>query len=450
MFVLCLLLGLLPAALAASNAADCLDCCKASGLSGCSTELYVVGEASKVFKEGSGWRASGLYIVSCDGRGFFDDGRTTVFSSLPTAGDVAKSSSAQWDCFAKTCQLPTNLCFDSGGGHVSMCDTGQGPTAAAFRAAPGPRPGVASSVPTAPASTASSLTASSATPTVGSGVTVMIDGRALSVEVAGPQSAPAGTASSTSSTPSTPSASPPPAVAGKPKGTGTILFDDLDDEEILAGMRRELDPSSAPAKEYQRPEDGGGVVGGVVGPVLKPGGSWTPSATSTYTPSSTPSPGLPSAVNTPPPGSSAVKLDAVALLTQGLPRDPPAECEAPMEALRGEARKQVMAGDDLRLGKDAAGAIQKYRAALSMDACNGYAWLGLGESAVAIDRPDIAIRALRNATTLLPQHYGAWTELGQSYEAIRQLDLAVAAYKKAVALKAGLEIPLAGLQRLGQ
>jgi tetratricopeptide (TPR) repeat protein len=145
-----------------------------------------------------------------------------------------------------------------------------------------------------------------------------------------------------------------------------------------------------------------------------------------------------------------VKLDAVALLTQGLPRDPPAECEAPMEALRGEARKQVMAGDDLRLGKDAAGAIQKYRAALSMDACNGYAWLGLGESAVAIDRPDIAIRALRNATTLLPQHYGAWTELGQSYEAIRQLDLAVAAYKKAVALKAGLEIPLAGLQRLGQ
>lgn len=441
MVVLCLLLGLLPAALAASNAADCLDCCKASGLSGCSTELYVVGEASRVSKEGSGWRASGLYIVSCDGRGFFDDGRTTVFSSLPSAGDVAKSSSAQWDCFAKTCQLPTNLCFDSGGGHVSMCDTGLGPTAAAFRSAPGPKAGVASSAPTA--SVAPAPTSGAPSPALGSGVTVMIDGRALSVEVAGPQSPPTAPAA-------TPEPSAPPAVAARPKGTGTILFDDLDDDEILAGMRRELDPNSAPAKDFQRAEDGGGITGGVVGPVVTPGGSWVPSATSTYTPSSTPSPGLPSAVNTPPPGSSAVKLDAVALLTQGLPRDPPAECEAPMEALRGEARKQVMAGDDLRVGKDAAGAIQKYRAALSMDSCNGYAWLGLGESAVAINRPDIAIRALRNATTLMPQHYGAWTELGQSYEAIRQVDLAVAAYKKAVALKAGLEIPLAGLQRLGQ
>lgn len=445
MVVLCLLFGLLPAALAASNAADCLDCCKASGLSGCSTELYVVGEGSKVSKEGGGWRASGLYIVSCDGRGFFDDGRTTVFSTVPASGDVAKSSSAQWDCFAKTCQLPTNLCFDSGGGHVSMCDTGQGPTAAAFRAAPGPRAGVS-----APSASSSPVRSGAPAPAFGSGVTVMIDGRALSVEVAGPQSPPTGTASSTPSTPSPPSAPTPPAVAARPKGTGTILFDDLDDAEILAGLRRELDPDRAPAKESHRAEDGGGVTGGVVGPVLTPGGSWTPSATSTYTPSSTPSPGLPSAINTPPPGSSAVKLDPVALLTQGLPRDPPAECEAPMEALRGEGRKQVMAGDDLRLGNDAAGAIQKYRAALSMDACNGYAWLGLGESAVAIDRPDIAIRALRNATTLMPQHYGAWTELGQSYEAIRQVELAVAAYKKAVALKAGLEIPLAGLQRLGQ
>ena len=207
-----------------------------------------------------------------------------------------------------------------------------------------------------------------------------------------------------------------------------MLFDDMDDEEILAEMHRDLgQDNNAPTQAF------------------------TPSATPSYTPSSVPAPVSPTAVYSPAPTSdlAPVKPDAIALLTQGLPKDPPPECQAPMEALRGEARKQVMAGDDLRMARDAAGAIQKYRAALSMDSCSGYAWLGLGESAVALDRPDIAIRALHNATTIMPQHYGAWTELGEAYEAINQVDLAVAAYRKAVAIKPGLTVPLAGLQRLG-
>lgn len=439
------LLLALPPALAGPNADACTSCCRDAGLSGCSTELYVVGEATKVSKEGSGWRASGLHVVSCDGRGFFDDGRTTVFSSVPSGGDVAKSSSAQWACFAQSCQLPSGLCFDDTVGHVSVCGTGEPPAAAAFRAAPAPRSG------TAPASLPS------AAPTAPGSVTVMVAGRALNVQVAGAQSAqaappaypapvappaPASPSTSTYAPPAPVAPAPAPAPTPKPKSTG-ILFDDLDDDEILEQLRAESDPTE---------DTPGGVYGGVVGPVLSapaPTQSWSPSATPTYTPAPAPVPVAPSAYNTPPPTSTAPKLDAVAQLTQGLPRDPPEECEAPIEALRSEARKQVMTGDDLRLGKDAAGAIQKYRAALSMDACNGYAWLGLGESAVALERPDIAIRALRNATTLLPQHYGAWTELGQAYEAIQQVDMAISAYKKALALKPGLAVPMAGVQRLG-
>jgi len=423
------LLLALPPALAGSNADACTSCCRDAGLSGCSTELYVVGEATKVMKEGSGWRASGLHVVSCDGRGFFDDGRTTVFSSVPTGGDVAKSSSAQWACFSQSCQLPSGLCFDDTVGHVSVCGTGDPPAAAAFRAAPAPRSG------TAPSSVAVGA------PTAPGSVTVVVAGRSLNVQVAGAQTAQ--TAPPAYSAPmAAPAPAPAPAPKPKPKSTG-ILFDDLDDDEILAQLRAESDPTL---------DTPGGVAGYVVGPVITapaPTQSWSPSATAAYTPDPAPLPVAPSAYNTPPPSSSAPKLDAVAQLTQGLPRDPPDECEAPIEVLRSEARKQVMTGDDLRLGKDAAGAIQKYRAALSMDSCNGYAWLGLGESAVALERPDIAIRALRNATTLLPQHYGAWTELGQAYEAIQQVDMAITAYRKALALKPGLAVPMAGVQRLG-
>ena len=148
------LLLLSSAAFAGSNADTCSSCCRDAGLSGCSTELYVVGEATRVSKEGAGWRASGLHVVSCDGRGFFDDGRTTLFSSVPSGGDVAKSSSAQWSCFAQSCQLPSGLCFDDEAGHVSVCATGQPPAAAAFRAAPAPKGGS----PTAPTPVAAAPT----------------------------------------------------------------------------------------------------------------------------------------------------------------------------------------------------------------------------------------------------------------------------------------------------
>ncbi len=408
-----------PALAATTGAADCLQCCQQSGLPACGTDIYVDGDGTRVTKEGNAWRASGLFVMSCDGRGFFDDGHTAVYATAPSAGDAAKSSSAQWACFAKNCQLPVGLCFDADAGRVTDCATGAGPTAAQLRGAPGPKrpaPYVAPS---------SSPTASAATP---GGLIVVVGGKSLSVQVAPAEAAPssptpASPASAATWTPTpapawtpTPAPTPvaqapvPPApVAPAPKPKPSVLFDDLSDDDIRA------DPEKAAATAT--------AVTPVVAPVAAPP---VPTAAAT-----------------------AGKTDPMTQLTVGLPKDPPQDCEAPSDELHSEARKQVMAGDDLRLAKDVSGAVSKYRAALSMDTCNAYAWFGLGESAIVLNRQDIAIRALHNTITLMPQNYGAWLDLGQAYEAIRQVDAAVAAYQQALAAKPGLQAAVDGLARLG-
>ncbi len=131
-----------------------------------------------------------------------------------------------------------------------------------------------------------------------------------------------------------------------------------------------------------------------------------------------------------------------------LPADPPETCKPPLDALRLEARKRVDLGDEKRMRKDPDGALQEYRAALSMDACNAYGWLGIGDVASELARPDLAIRALRNTTRILPGHYGAWTLLGKNYEAIRQTTLAAQAYKKALDLRPGQMEALDGWRRV--
>lgn len=139
--------------------------------------------------------------------------------------------------------------------------------------------------------------------------------------------------------------------------------------------------------------------------------------------------------------------DPMAALAATLPADPPATCKTPAEVIRAEARKRVDAGDDRRIRKDALGALQEYRAALTMDVCNAYAWNGIGDVASEAARPDLAVRALRNTTRLLPGHYGAWTALGRNYEALRQNALAAEAYAAALALRPGLPEALDGWRR---
>lgn len=437
-FFFSLLGAIEPASAATTTAADCLECCQKAGMTACGTDVFVNGEGSKVYKEGSSWRVSGLYVMSCDGRGFFDDGRTALFSTEPAAGDLAKAPSAQWACFRQTCQLPVGLCLDGDAGHISMCDTGAPPTGAAFRGAPGPR----LNRPSAAAVPVPVTGPVGARPVPLGALVVVVAGKTLAVELTPAQTAPAGTPAVAASPPVAfpPVASPPvaspapvaaPAAAVKPKSTP--LFEDLDDDELLAELN-------------------GGVKAPVAPPAAAGAQTWTPSANATYTPSPTASPVGPTALFTPAPGSSpatASNSAAITQLTEGLPRDPPDVCHAPSDALHSESRKQVMTGDDLRLAKDVAGAIQKYRAAISMDLCNGYGWIGLGEAAISLGRPDLAIRTLRNGTMLMPQHYGAWLELGQAYEAIHEVDAAIGSYQRALSVKPGLPGAVEGLSRLG-
>jgi tetratricopeptide (TPR) repeat protein len=99
------------------------------------------------------------------------------------------------------------------------------------------------------------------------------------------------------------------------------------------------------------------------------------------------------------------------------------------------------------MAKDKEGAAREYRAALTMDTCNGYAWLGVGEAANALDRPDLAIRSLRVATRLLPRHHGALLLLAKAYEAFGQRPLAAEAYRRALELSPGLPDAVEGYAR---
>lgn len=147
------------------------------------------------------------------------------------------------------------------------------------------------------------------------------------------------------------------------------------------------------------------------------------------------------------PPSTPADTDPFTLFSKALPTDPPDPCKVVADTLRAEARKRVDLGDEKRLRKDTPGALQEYRVALTMESCNAYAWFGVGEVASEAGRPDLAVRALRNTTRLLPTHPRAWTLLGGAYEALRQPQLAAEAYTKALELRPGLPEALDGWRR---
>lgn len=146
--------------------------------------------------------------------------------------------------------------------------------------------------------------------------------------------------------------------------------------------------------------------------------SWTISAP----PSAVPTPSAPGPVAAPSP---------VAL---SLPNDPPDPCTPAPDAVRAEARKRVGTGDDYRIVGKSDLALGDYKAALTMDKCNGYAWMSLAQMANDQQRTDLAIRALRNTTRLLPSHPGAFLMLGKALESFGQQRSAAEAYKRATEL----------------
>lgn len=357
---------------AAAGELDCRRCCEAQGAGECEISLRVYGPESRLSQDRGGWRVDGVYVIGCDGRGWFDNSKVAYLMREPVDGELAmpESDPAALDCFQRACAMPRDLALsaaDAAGTRVVRSSTtGLPPDRMAYRRAPStPSPAEAARTPAAvpPAATNTIVTGSSA-------AVVVIEGRTIYAQRAPGSTSPA--------------------------------------------VRPVVDPAADPEPPVRIT---------TTAPVVQVA-SVAPATTASPPPAPGPDP-----------------------FTIGLPPDPPAECYT-AEGDRGTAaRAQVMAGDDMRIARDLLGAVSAYRAAITLDVCSAYGWLGMGQSALALQRPDIAARALRNATRLMPTHYGAWTELGRAYEGIQQLALAHAAFEEALARKADLPDANAGWRR---
>jgi hypothetical protein len=175
-----------------------------------------------------------------------------------------------------------------------------------------------------------------------------------------------------------------------------------------------------------------------------------PTSPSAATPWTTTAPTAPTtpAIPAAPAWSGANPDDPVNALVAGLPSDPTASCAPPSEAARAEARTLANAAEELRIAGRFNDALARFRAVVQIDRCNAWGWLGIGQTATALARPDVAVRALRNAVTLLPRHYGAWTELGKAYETVGDASRAASAYQSALAVRPDYAEAAAGARRV--
>ena len=119
------------------------------------------------------------------------------------------------------------------------------------------------------------------------------------------------------------------------------------------------------------------------------------------------------------------------------------------EALAAESRRRDEAGNEAQLAGEFQRAIDEYRAALTLDPCNAYAWADLGSVALQVDMASEAAVALAQAVELQARHYTAFTNLGLAYEALGQPLLARQAFLAALGLRPHHPPAEEGLERLG-
>ncbi len=149
------------------------------------------------------------------------------------------------------------------------------------------------------------------------------------------------------------------------------------------------------------------------------------------------------------PAAAAPARPAVTLASDTpMPNAPPMPC-MPNPALREPSKAQVNAGNASAVAGDWNAAVQNYVAAISIDACNPFAWADLGEAFLLAGIPSQARVSLLTATQLMPQHYQAWTNLGLAEEALGRADAAGAAFKAALAAKPDHQPAIDGTSRIG-
>ena len=142
-----------------------------------------------------------------------------------------------------------------------------------------------------------------------------------------------------------------------------------------------------------------------------------------------------------PPAAPVVEADPT------LPDPPAMPCKA-ATSLRLAANDQIDAGNEAVVANDLPTALDRYRAALTMDRCNAQAWAALGDALLSAGYPAEARTALDLATQLMPTHAHAWTRLGEASEAEGDRQAAQTAYRKALVESPGYAPAEQGLHRV--
>jgi tetratricopeptide (TPR) repeat protein len=131
-----------------------------------------------------------------------------------------------------------------------------------------------------------------------------------------------------------------------------------------------------------------------------------------------------------------------------LPKPPAERVDCADSALmKTESKRRVNLGNDATVRGEHKTALNEYKAAISVNRCNAFAWADVGALALTVSRPEIAIGALKVAVKLHPRHYTAWVNLGKVYEEFGQRQLAQDAYAKALAINPNIPHARQGLQR---
>ncbi len=129
-----------------------------------------------------------------------------------------------------------------------------------------------------------------------------------------------------------------------------------------------------------------------------------------------------------------------------VPDAPPDPCRP--SAQRLESQAQVGDGNSAAMKGDYGYALQRYRAAITLNTCNAFAWADLGEAFLALNDAGRAHASLLIATRLMPSHYTAWTNLGKSNEILGDLLAAGEAYGRAIQTRPDFAPAIEGLARV--
>ncbi len=132
-----------------------------------------------------------------------------------------------------------------------------------------------------------------------------------------------------------------------------------------------------------------------------------------------------------------------------VPADPPHPC-VPNPALRAPSNQQVDEGNEAMIVQEYGTAMNKYRAALSINQCNAFAWAALGDALVQQTRATEARKALSVATRLMPNNFHAWANLGKAAERGGDPVAARDAYLRATKINPSYGPANDGLKRVGR